>query len=301
MNKPRLKKILGVVIILVFFYFIGKSLFNNWHSIIEAKLHFQAHYLLLSYLFMFATFSLVAFTWQKNLAMLNEHISLSTALRINAMAVLPKYAPGKVWGIIGKVYLAKKENISEHNCIITISLETILFLLGGIILFLISGASIVKGQIPFIYYLLVIPICLIIIHPTILIRITNFFLKLFKRPIIDVTLSYLQILMLLLLYSLSWILQGIGVFLLINSFYPIGIKTIFVISGLHAFSWVVGFISIITPAGLGVKEGIFSYFLALLMPAGIALIASLLVRIWGTIGELLYFLIYLTKIKKYLQ
>jgi uncharacterized membrane protein YbhN (UPF0104 family) len=69
---------------------------------------------------------------------------------------------------------------------------------------------------------------------------------------------------------------------------------------LHAFSWVVGFLSIITPAGLGVKEGIFSYFLTFIVPTGIATLVALIVRIWGTIGEILYSLIFIGKIKKYL-
>lgn len=246
------------------------------------------------------TFVLVAYAWKKSLAMLNEKISLINALRINAIATLPKYAPGKVWGIVGKVYIAKKENISEHNCVITISLETILYLLGGVILFLLTSVSMLQGRIPFLIYLFVIPICLIIVYPPVLIIITNFFLKLFKRPIIDITPSYLQVLLLLLLYTLCWVLQGIGIFFLINSFYPIGIESVLVISGLHALSWVVGFLSIITPAGLGVKEGVFGYFLAFLIPAGIATITSLLVRVWGTIGELLYFFAFSGKIKKYL-
>ncbi|MEO0075546.1 MAG: lysylphosphatidylglycerol synthase domain-containing protein [candidate division WOR-3 bacterium] len=300
MKRIPLKRILGVFIIIIFFYFIIKSLYENWYNLKEAKLRFEIYYLLLSYIMMFITFILVAFTWKKNLQMLNENISLITAIKINAISVLPKYAPGKVWGIIGKVYLAKKEGISEHSSVITISLETILYLLSGIILFLVTSLSIIKSNFTYLYYLLIIPICLIAIYPPILIRITNFFLKLFKRPTIDIMPHYYQILILLLLYMLSWILQGIGVFFLISSFYSIPFKSILIISGLHAFSWVVGFLSIIAPAGLGVKEGIFSYFLSYILPVGIAAISSLLVRIWGTIGELLYFLIFSTKLKKYL-
>jgi glycosyltransferase 2 family protein len=245
-------------------------------------------------------FILAAYTWKRNLLMLREHISLTSALRVNALATLPKYAPGKVWGILGKVYLAKKEGISEHGCVITISLETILFLLGGVILFLLTASSVVRGKIPYTYYLFVIPVCLIITYPKILIGITNFFLKLFKRPLIDFMPSYLQILELLLLYTLSWVLQGIGIYFLFRSFIPIAIKNLLVLAGVHAFSWVVGFVSIITPAGLGVKEGIFSYLLKSLLPPGIAVLGALIVRIWGTIGELGYFLIFVGKMKRYL-
>ncbi len=243
---------------------------------------------------------LVAYTWKRNLAILKEHISFMTALKINALATLLKYAPGKVWGILGKVYIAKKDGISEHSSIVTISLETILYLLGGLILFSISATSVLKSNALYKFYLLIIPMCLIIIYPRVLIAITNFFLQRFKRPKIDIMPNYFQILELLILYTCSWILQGIGVFFLINSFYPVSITKMLTISGLHAFSWVVGFLSIITPAGLGVKEGIFSYFLTFIVPTGIATLVAIIVRIWGTIGEILYSLIFIGKIKKYL-
>jgi uncharacterized membrane protein YbhN (UPF0104 family) len=300
LKKTAIRKLIGVLVILVFFYFIGNSLYRNWNTIVEAKLKFNVFFLILSYIFTALTFLLVAYTWKRNLAILNENIGFVTALKINALATLPKYAPGKVWGIAGKVYLAKKEGISEHNCIITISLETILYLLGGLILFIITASSVLNGRVSYNLYLLIIPICLFIIYPRIIIGITNFFLRIFKRPIIDFMPSYFQILVLLLLYTLSWVLMGIGFSFLINSFYPIAYNKILIISGLHAFSWVVGFLSIITPAGLGVREGIFSYFLTFLMPGGIATLVSLLVRIWGTIGEVAFALIFISKIKKYL-
>ncbi|MCS7258965.1 MAG: lysylphosphatidylglycerol synthase domain-containing protein [candidate division WOR-3 bacterium] len=296
----RIKKSLSVLIIIICFYFIFRSLYFNWASLKVANLKFCWEYLVLSYFFMFATLVLVAYTWKKNLAMLNENISLTKALQINALATLPKYAPGKVWGIAGKVYLANKEGISAENCVITITLETILYLLGGIILFLLTSVSQIKGHIS-LSYLLLIPVFLVIIYPKFFIKITNYFLKLLKRPLINVIPNYLQILVLLLLYTLSWIFQGIGIFFLIKSFYPIGVKYLMLISGLHAFSWVVGFLSIITPAGLGVKEGVFSYFLSFILPTSIAAISAILVRIWGTIGEILYFFVYSTKIKKYLR
>jgi uncharacterized membrane protein YbhN (UPF0104 family) len=252
---------------------------------------------------MTVSFVVVAYTWKRNLSVLNEHISLGTALKINGLATIPKYAPGKVWGIVGKIYLAKKEGISEHISVITISLETILSLLSGVILFLFVGASVLKkSNIPYIYYILLIPICFIITYPKILIRLTNFLLKIFKRPLIDTMPTYLQILELLFLYGFGWVLQGVGIVLLMKSFYPISMNHFLLISGVNAFSFVVGFASLITPAGLGIKEGVLSYLLvsSLAIPSAIAILISLIIRLWGTVGEVLYFLIYLKNLKKYL-
>ncbi|MEO0083366.1 MAG: lysylphosphatidylglycerol synthase domain-containing protein [candidate division WOR-3 bacterium] len=296
----KIRKIIGILIVLILFYYLGKSLYQNWQVIEAAKLSFNLYYLIISYVFILLNFLLAAYTWQRNLFMLKENISLITAVRINALATLPKYAPGKVWGILGKVYLAKKEGITEQASVISISLETILVLLGGVILFLLTASPVVKGKISYTYYLFIIPICLIITYPKILIGITNFFLRIFKRPLITFMPKYLQIIELLTLYTLSWVLQGIGIYFLIKSFYPIALNKVLLIAGLHAFSWVIGFVSIITPAGLGIKEGIFSYFLKFIFPSGIAILIALLVRIWATIAELLFFLAFAKNIKKYL-
>ena len=300
MRHRKVRSIVGSAILAICFYFIGKSLLQNWHTVSTAKLKFNIGYLVLSCIFMVSTYLLVAYTWKRNVSILKEKINFLAALRVNALSTLPKYAPGKVWGILGKVYLAKKEGISEHTCVITISLETILYILGGIILFLFTGASVLKGRIPYTYCLILILIFLIIIYPRILIGTTNVFLKLFKRPLIDFMPSYFQILTLLCLYTLSWIFQGIGVYFLINSFYPIALNKIMLISGIHAFSWVVGFLTIITPAGLGIKEGVLSYFLTFIMPSGIAILVALVIRLWGTISEVIFFSLFLGKIKKYL-
>jgi uncharacterized membrane protein YbhN (UPF0104 family) len=300
LKSKRIRTIVGIVVIIVLFYFLGKSLLQNWHTIVEAKLRFNIFFLVLSFFFMSLHFILVAYTWKRNLRMLREKISLAAALRINALATLPKYAPGKVWGILGKGYLAKREGISEHGCVITISLETILFLLGGIILFLVTASSLAKSAMPNIFYWVLILICLIVTYPKILIKITNLILSMFKRPLIDFMPNYFQVLEILFLYTICWVIQGIGIYFLFKSFLVIPINSLLLIAGIHAFSWVVGFVTIITPAGLGVKEGIFSYFLTTVLPSGVSVLGALVVRIWGTIGELLYFLIFSTKIKKYL-
>ena len=63
-----------------------------------------------------------------------------------------------------------------------------------------------------------------------------------------------------------------------------------------------GFIVLIAPGGLGVREGSILLFLKDLFPIGIASLIALTSRIWITIHELLNFLIFglifLTKIRK---
>jgi hypothetical protein len=52
-------------------------------------------------------------------------------------------------------------------------------------------------------------------------------------------------------------------------------------------AYAVGFLALVTPAGLGVREGVLTLALAQVMPAGAALAVALLSRLWMMLVELL--------------
>jgi hypothetical protein len=91
------------------------------------------------------------------------------------------------------------------------------------------------------------------------------------------------------LYFVVWLWQGIGFFLLIRSFYEIEIAQWPFFWGIYTLAWMVGFLSLLTPGGLGVREGIMTFFLSLYMPVSMAIIVALLARVWNTIAELAFF------------
>jgi uncharacterized membrane protein YbhN (UPF0104 family) len=53
-----------------------------------------------------------------------------------------------------------------------------------------------------------------------------------------------------------------------------------------AISSTLGLIAIFAPSGLGVREGVLVYLLSLMMPPPIAVIISILTRIWMTLIEI---------------
>ena len=55
----------------------------------------------------------------------------------------------------------------------------------------------------------------------------------------------------------------------------------------YAAAYAVGFLSLVPPAGLGVREGVLTVALAQIMPAGAALAVALLSRLWMMLVELL--------------
>lgn len=294
----------SVIILLLCFLFMAISFYRNWQKIPFQNLRFDYRFLLISYLLWFGGFPFLAYVWKANLECIGEKISFMQSMKISAFSFLPKYLPGKIWGILGQAWFTKVESgISGTSGGIGAILGTVLNLLSGLLLSTIIFPFASKQISPQIIYIIVslIPIFFIIIYPSIFLKIITLLLRILKRPKINLAIKYSQILKLLLLYMISWVIQGISIYFLILSFYRIDYKFIIPLCGIFPVASAIGFIILITPGGLGIREGVLSYFFKFYMPTSIAIAASILIRIWATFGEIITFLFFVKSFKKYLQ
>jgi uncharacterized membrane protein YbhN (UPF0104 family) len=72
----------------------------------------------------------------------------------------------------------------------------------------------------------------------------------------------------------------------LQSFYPVTLRELIIYSGIFAISGLLGFYSLITPGGLGVREGFQAYLMSMFMPVSIAIFISIFSRIWITLAEI---------------
>ncbi len=89
------------------------------------------------------------------------------------------------------------------------------------------------------------------------------------------------------LYILLWGLLGIAFFLFIRGFSPVSTSQLFRVTGIYAIAWSFGFLSVVTPSGLGVREGVLSLLLTSVLPPATATLIALLSRLWTLSAELL--------------
>ena len=87
-------------------------------------------------------------------------------------------------------------------------------------------------------------------------------------------------------HSLLWICQGFAFFLFVRSLAPVRWGDAGFLTACFAFAWFVGFLSFLTPGGLGIREGLLGMLLAHLMPASEATRVTLLCRLWMLAAEL---------------
>jgi uncharacterized membrane protein YbhN (UPF0104 family) len=126
----------------------------------------------------------------------------------------------------------------------------------------------------------------IFLHPKVLQKILNWILVQFKREPISLSISYSHILWILFVCVVSWGVGGIGFYLFVGSVYPVSSKYILFLTGALAISSTLGLIAIFAPSGLGVREGALVYLLSFMMATPVAVIVSILTRIWMTLIEI---------------
>ena len=114
----------------------------------------------------------------------------------------------------------------------------------------------------------------VMMHPKILERCMNTVLKRTKYGEVVFDITYGQVLIITLLNAINWVLLGIAFFLFINSVYSVPVGHFVYIVGLLTLASFSGLISIFTPAGLGVREGIMIFLLAAIIPKTVAGVIS---------------------------
>jgi glycosyltransferase 2 family protein len=87
-------------------------------------------------------------------------------------------------------------------------------------------------------------------------------------------------------YALSWAGLGLAFVLFVHAFYPPGTGVLRYTAGTVAAAYLAGYLLIIVPAGVGAREGAMFLLLQPVMPAGAALVVSVLSRVWFTLAEL---------------
>lgn len=284
-----LPKVLGTAIIIVIIAYLSKKLYLSWSEIPFETISFNYKFLILSFVGLFFSFLCALTSWQIILFSLGAKIGFKKSWWVITGSYLAKYIPGHVWSIGGRMYLCKKEGISEKISGAGMLLEMISLLLAALLASLLYIPSIIsKGFSSWMLVLLsFIPISLIMLFTPLL----NIILKLtaryvFKKEIsLEIKKSWLGLN--LLIYVINVVVQGVAFFLLILSIFPLPVGNLPAVIGLYNGAWAAGFLSFITPGGLGVREGAVALLLKSYMPFPMAIIIAGISRLWVMIFEII--------------
>lgn len=294
-------KVLKYILIIVVVYFAGKKLINNWQEVVQYDWVLNPYFLVLAVVTHLLTFVLLAQVWCFLISGFGYRISLPTAFKISYIANLGRYIPGKVWQVFGMVYLAKKVNIRQEAAVASWGLAQMFAIPAAFLVCLVAiawhpellateiGRFVGTGLYVAILIVFVLSL-LIIVAPNRTLVLFNMILKMLKRPPITFQISKSTALKVYVGYFVAWLVFGFSFWLFAKSI--AATTEIPVVAGIGAFviSYQIGYLTLFSPGGLGVRELILtSVMTAYLGPvaAGLA-VAS---RLWNMASEILAALI----------
>lgn len=275
------------ILLAVIIFFIAKTLLANWRQVRTFPWRFNIPLLLSATVLQYSVLLYLIEVWRRVLAYFGGRLSFRAAYRIWVVANLGKYLPGKVWSVVGLATLAQRAGVTAELTVAVAMLTSALTVLGAfVVVFLFSGTSHFAGIPPSVYFVFV-SICLVAVYPRWLFRLLNLALGFLKRDPIRLAVPPGLPFVLLIFYLVAWVLYGGSFFLFLRA---LGLGTwhqFFPITAAFIFSYLIGFLALFVPGGLGVREGLLTLSLSAYLPAGVATAVAIGSRLWMTAIELL--------------
>ena len=282
-----------------FLFFLLKRLYGLTNELKIESISFNPYYLIFSCIFFIGYRTLRILPWliiyRKTTL---KSVPVLSAWTLFQLSELGKYVPGKVGQFVGIVVLCRFFRIKKSEAIVSMLLQLALqcasgLLVGAPVLFYPSTRKFlhnllenILNNLPFLVgtLLLIVVLCFLLL---ILLKKHLSTQNIYILKGMQTLFSLKGILYLILIYFLVWISLGISFFLFVKSIYPIHVTQFPIITSIFAFAWSIGFMTLITPGGLGVREGILSLLLTSCLPPATATLVALLSRIWVICVEII--------------
>jgi len=297
-RPPRSKRVrlaiqLGIAIVI--FGFLVLTVVDQWAEIKDKGVHFHVLWLIPAFVFLGMFYALSALGWDLILRFLGYRIGVGRAQVAWGQPLLARYVPGSVLYVLGRVLLSERAGVKRRVTIASIVYEQAISATSAIVFaayFLIDHPDL-QGQ-PLRWAVVVlIPLAIAVLHPRIFGPLANRVLRAFGREPLPEVISLRGVLTLILYYLMVWGVVALGMYSVARSVstIPLTFSDVLAVGSAQAVGYVAALVTLIAPAGLGVRDAAFAWAVKSALPSGSFALGSLIaiaVRGVLTVVELLY-------------
>lgn len=299
----NIRQYLGILIAGVLLFFLIKPFLHAHEQLQEFSFQIQWHWILPSFGFLIIYRSVYTYPFAILLRGSTRKLVLfRDAFMLFHLANITRYLPGRIWGVVRILSLSKRFGLSKTavggSLTLHVGIETAL---GGLI-----GLSLLfskhtrdttqdildkgSGMFTTFFGLAIVSLlaCFFFLIPIVLTRARQF-LRAFcdtGKPLFQKSFRT-QWINIIVTHTLLWSCQGLAFYLFVRSLVPIPFSHAGVLMACYAFAWICGFLSFLTPGGLGIREGLLAILLTNYIPGPHATSIALLCRIWMLLAEIM--------------
>ncbi|MBI4084862.1 MAG: DUF2079 domain-containing protein [Candidatus Levybacteria bacterium] len=291
-----LKYFVGWPLSAVALFFIIKTILPEWRKIEQSFSTVNIWLLLIAIFCFVAYYMLRCFVWQIILRAYNYSLPFKETSFLWAISEVNRYIPGNIWSFLGRTMLFARKEVAKKDIASALLVEAQFILLG------VSGVSLLgttflidqffptfpyRDLVVFFLYTLVFLLGVLYVFQSEILLLIGKQPKGYLKHLLPGFTSGVQF-RLLVASVAAFFFFGLGYYFAIISVFFLTPQLIFSFVGVFVFSLLIGYASLITPTGLGVREGVITLALAKVMDISSAGFAAIFARIILVISEMLF-------------
>jgi hypothetical protein len=284
---------LQIGIAVVVFGFLVLTVIDQWSEIKSEGVHFHIVWLIPAFVILPLFYVLGAYGWDLILRSLGYKLGFGRAQVAWGQPLLARYVPGSVLYVLGRVLLSERAGIPRRITVASIVYEQAISATSAIVVaayFIINHPDLQGDPIRW-AVLLLIPAAVVIMSPKVFGGLSTKLLSAFGRDPLPVVMSLRDVLLLLIYYSLNWLVIAFGIYSVARSVTYIPYRDILLVGSAQAIGYFAALITIVAPAGLGVRDAAFAWAVKAALPGrsfAVGSLISIAVRGVMTVAELMY-------------
>lgn len=203
-------------------------------------------------------------SWRAVLGDLGSRMTLPVSLTMFGLSQIGKYIPGGVWNFVAVAEIGADHQIPRRRSLSAMAVSILISLMTGLALgtvaFVLSPAEALQR---WEWLLFVAPLLILMLLPPVMNRLIGMLLKITRRPGLEHPLTFAGLGRASAWAVIGWLMAGVHVWLLaVDLGMAPSVRTWALGTAAYALAWVAGFLVVVSPAGVGVREAVLAAGLA---------------------------------------
>ena len=283
------KRIAGALLIAAAAYYLARTVAGNWDELRAFRWDVDAPLLVASTGVHVGVLMWGVWVWGRVLRRFDHPpVAAGMLQRIWFLSSLARYIPGKIFQFLAVAQLGSAAGLSGAVLLTSLIVQTGMTLLAALLL---AAWTLTGALFPALSEVAVgvaaTVLSVLCVHPRFLNGALGVIPRLLKKEVIRWNGSWADGVGLLALSGVSWMLYGGAYYLFLASLADVPARAVPMLSGVNALSFVIGYLSFVTPAGAGVREAAMTQLLLPLVPEPVGAVLAIASRLWTIAAELL--------------
>jgi uncharacterized membrane protein YbhN (UPF0104 family) len=270
--------------------FVVRAIADQWTSVRSSLADAEPAWLVLAVVVAALGMLAVALPWKRALALVGIEAGWRACVTWYFVGEIGKYVPGGIWPVVGRAELARRGGHPRSGAYASVALSLgALYLADMLLVALLLPLRFLDDASGSLWVLLLLPIGLALLHHRPLGWFVELAEKAMKRKLTVRIPPWSESLKLIACYLPAWVLIGTATWCVARAFDPD--VSWLTIAPAAMLSWVIGFVLVPVPGGVGVREAAFVALVGGALPSGvratIAVVARLVFMLVDAAGALI--------------